>query len=167
VRQLVGKSVVIHAADGGSERIACATIEAGVPDASTFAGTVKLAGVVYSSGHEVSSEDFGGDLNQGIAVVMSDYSHNFLIFNWKDIGACLDMEMCGVQPLSVAAGSGKGASGASDYVGQKKPISGGTIAAGLALVVMVGVAATRWKATGGSDKGSESIYADEPDLSPA
>lgn len=167
VRTLVGKSIVIHAADGDSTRIACATINAGIPDASTYAGKVALSGVEYSAGHEVSSEDFGDDLDQGIVVVMSDRTHNFLIFNWKDVGACLAKELCGVQAISSAShDDGE----ASDYVGKKNGPNGALIAGGIAIVVIGGVIGSRWKAAGAkeaSDKASDSIYAEDPDLSPA
>ena len=73
VESLLGKSIVILS-DDGETPLACAAIEEGIPDASTYAGNVQLDGVTESSGHEVSSEDFGGDLDQGIMVAMSDHT---------------------------------------------------------------------------------------------
>ena len=70
--QLIGKTLVIHAESGGSGRLACARIMEGIPDTSTHVGTVAMGGLERSSGHEVSSDDFGPDLDQGIMVAMSD-----------------------------------------------------------------------------------------------
>ena len=87
VESLLGKSIMILS-DDGETPLACAAIEEGIPDASTYAGNVQLDGVTESSGHEVSSEDFGGDLDQGIMVAMSDHTHNFYIYNCEPSAAC-------------------------------------------------------------------------------
>ena len=100
--QLIGKTLVIHAESGGSGRLACARITEGIPDTSTHVGTVAMGGLERSSGHEVSSDDFGPDLDQGIMVAMSDHSHNFLIYNMKDVLACLPADSCGVNRLTTA-----------------------------------------------------------------
>ena len=85
VESLLGKSIVIMA--DGETPLACAALNEGIPDASTYAGNVRLDGVTESSGQEVSSEDFGGDLDQGIMVTMSEHTHNFYIYNCE-IAAC-------------------------------------------------------------------------------
>merc|ERR1711959_10631 len=102
----------------------------------------------------VSSEDFGGDLDQGIMVAMSDHTHNFYIYNWKDIGACLEMDVCGVKAIppfgddSTPSTEGSG--------------SGMTVVAVL-LVAGVAAAIFKSKSQGGkmTSTSGESMYADD------
>ena len=96
VESLLGKSIVIMDEDGETP-LACAALNEGIPDASTYAGNVRLDGVTESSGQEVSSEDFGGDLDQGILVTMSEHTHNFYIYNCE---TCPFQTTCPVLPDS-------------------------------------------------------------------
>ena len=83
--------------------------------------------------------------------------HNFYIYNWKDIGACLEMDVCGVKAIppfgddSTPSTEGSG--------------SGMTVVAVL-LVAGVAAAIFKSKSQGGkmTSTSGESMYADDSDL---
>ena len=94
---------------------------------------------------------------------MSDLNHNFLIFNWKDIGACIQKEMCGVKTISTMAND----DGLRNYVGRKKSF-GTTFSVLLAVLATCGFLVWRWRAMSAKQlSDEETIYASDPDLSPA
>ena len=81
-----------------------------------------------------------------------------MIFNWKDIGACIQKEACGVKNISSVA---------DDDFGRKNS-HGTTISVALAVLATCGSLVWRWKAVNAKElSNKETIYAKDPDLFPA
>ena len=151
--------------------MACANVVAGLPDAEApYAGKIVLAGVSNAYGADASSANFGADLDQGIFVATSEQTNNLLIFNFKDLGACLPSSRCGVRAEVLLATAAAPATD-SDGDGNAEGSSVGTfIVAGVGLVAVVAVGL---KLSGGGSGGSkfehdgDTIYADDSDLTRA
>jgi 3-phytase len=60
-----------------------------------FVGAVQIAGTDGSDGSEVISTSLGPGLESGAFVAMSDIGHQFSIFPWSSIAACLPADACG------------------------------------------------------------------------